>query len=260
MAVKALLTEKELRGARRALDDATEEMIKHAESLGIDTVFSRQAKYDESFFGIEKSRCYFGSLGTCCRQCVMGPCRIWNEDLPMIYRLSTPQLSKGTCGASVDTIVARNLLMMVARGTASHASHALHVASVLLKTAQNKTSYKIKEPEKLKSIAAKLKLDNVQGIENLAIQAASLAISDILSDESFMKFATSYCPANVGKALLGLGIVPGSVGRELLDESHETAMGVMTDPASFILHAARLGVADIASLILTLSHYYLKHS
>ncbi len=184
--VKTLLEEKELRTARRALDDATEEMIQHAESMGIDTVFTRQAKYDESFLGIEKSRCYFGSLGICCRQCAMGPCRIWDEELPMIYRQSAPKLDKGTCGASVDTIVARNLLMMVGRGTAAHASHARHVASALLKTAQNKTSYKIKEPEKLKSIAAKLHLD-AAGIENTAAAAASVAVSDIVGDENSMR-------------------------------------------------------------------------
>jgi len=36
----------------------------------------------------------------------------------------------------------------VARGTAAHSSHALHVSNALLKTAQNKTSYEIIEPEK----------------------------------------------------------------------------------------------------------------
>ncbi len=250
MTVKTLSAEKKLRSARRALDDATEEMIKHAESMGIDTVFNRQAKYDESFIGIEKSRCYFGSTGICCRQCAMGPCRIWNEDLPLIYKLSTPQLSKGTCGANVDTIVARNLLMMVARGTAAHASHALHVASALLKTSQNNSPYKIKEPEKLKSISAKLKL-NTSGIDNPAIQAASLAISDILGNESPMRFAASYCPANAGKTLQNLEAIPGSVGRELLNEGHETSMGTMADPTSLILQAVRLGVADIASLIIS---------
>ncbi|HEY9246166.1 MAG TPA: hypothetical protein VIO11_04890, partial [Candidatus Methanoperedens sp.] len=117
MAGKTLLAEKKQRCAMRALDDATEEMIRHAESLGIETVFGRQAKYDESFLGISRSRCYFGSTGVCCRQCAMGPCRIRLDDLPMLHRLTTPALDKGTCGASADTIVARNLLMMVARGT-----------------------------------------------------------------------------------------------------------------------------------------------
>ncbi len=251
MAVKSLSIEKQMRVARRALDDATEEMIKHAESLGIDTVFTRQAKYDESLLGIEKSRCYFGSLGICCRQCAMGPCRIWNEDLPMIYRQSAPRLSKGTCGASVDTIVARNLLMMVGRGTAAHASHAKHVAAALLKTAQNKTPYRIKQPEKLKSIASKLHLDAAQGIEDMAVALASAAISDIVGDDVSMKFAASYCPASVCKNLAGSGAIPGSVGSELLAEGHETSMGTMADPTSLILHAARLGVADMASLIIS---------
>ncbi len=251
MAAESLLTEKQMRSAKRALDDATEEMIKHAENQGIETVFTRQEKYDESLLDFGKSRCYFGSTGVCCRQCAMGPCRIWLDDLPMTYRLSTPRLDKGTCGASVDTIVARNLLMMVGRGTAAHASHAMHIASALLKTAQKKTSYKIKEPEKLMSIAAKLRLDNGQGVENTAISVASQALSDMVSDESQMKFATSYCPASTGENLKALGVIPGSVGAELLAEGHETSMGTMTDPASLILHAARLGVADIASLIIS---------
>lgn len=250
MVIKTFLTEKQLRSERKALDDDTEKMIRYAESKGIDTVFSRQAKYDESFLGIEKARCNFGSNGVCCRQCAMGPCRIWNEDISLIYKLTTPQLTKGTCGANVDTIVARNLLMMVARGTAAHASHALHVSNALRKTAQNKTSYNIKEPEKLRGIAAKLKLDTSNGVEKTAIEVASIANSDILGDESSMRFATSYCPASVGKNLLNLGVLPGSVGKELLEEGHETSMGTMTDPTSLILHAARLGVADIASLII----------
>jgi carbon-monoxide dehydrogenase catalytic subunit len=169
----------------------------------------------------------------------------------MIYRLSAPKLNKGTCGASVDTIVARNLLMMVGRGTAAHASHARHVASALLKTAQNKTSYRIKEPEKLISIASKLHLEAAQGLENTAIAAASMAISDIVGDEDSMKFATSYFPASVTKNLIGLGALPGSVGSELIAEVHETSMGTMADPTSLILHAAKLGVADMASLIIS---------
>jgi carbon-monoxide dehydrogenase catalytic subunit len=207
---------------RRALDDATEEMIQYTESMGIETIFSKRA-----------TSCKLGALGTCCRQCALGPCR-----------------DKGACGASVDTIVARNLLMMVGRGTAAHASHSLHAARVLLKTARNQTTYKIKEPEKLKAIAAKLKLDTSMGNEFIATQVASEAISDILGDKTSMRFV-SYFPDSVVKPLFDLGVIPGSVGEELLNEKHETCMGTMADPTSFILHAARLGVADMASLAIS---------
>lgn len=206
---------------RRALDNETEEMIKYTESKGIKTIFSDKSKC-----------CSLGTLGSCCRQCALGPCR-----------------GKGLCGANVDTIVARNLLMMVGRGTAAHASHSLHIASVLLKTARNETTYVIKEPEKLRSIAMRLKLDTSQGKENLAIQVASHAISDIVGDRNHMRFI-SYCPLSVIKDLFDLGVIPGSVGKEILEEKHETSMGTMADPTSLILHAARLGMADMASLII----------
>jgi carbon-monoxide dehydrogenase catalytic subunit len=237
---KTLLEEKKLRTNKRVLDEATEDMIKYTESLGIETIFSRQAKYDESFIGFEKSRCYFGSMGICCRQCAMGPCRIWHEDLPMVYRTSAPQLDKGTCGASADTIVARNLLMMVGRGTAAHASHALHIASALKGVNKENKNYEIREAGKLKSIATKLGTD----IDNVA----SFAISDIVGFENSMKFANYF---SNNKKLAELGVIPGSIGKELLSEGHETSMGTMTDPARLILHAARLGIADIASLIIS---------
>ena len=73
---------------------------------------------------------------------------------------------------------------------------------------------------------------------------ASLAIQDILSDGHSMIFAESYLPN------IACGMVPGSVGRELLEAGHETTMGTMADPTSLILHAARLGIADITSLII----------
>lgn len=221
----------------RTLDDSTEEMFKHAQSLGIETVFDKQAKY--SLHNNIKSKCHFGSNGVCCRQCMMGPCRI------------SERSNTGSCGANADTIVARNLLMMVSRGTAAHSSHALHIASTLLKTAHNPTSFKIKDPQKLVSIARKIKTDTSNGIENTAVLTASQAISDILSDKTTMKFAASYCPASVSENLQNLGVFPGSIGKELLDAGHETSMGTMTDPTALILHAARLGMADIASLIIS---------
>lgn len=246
--MKTLQHEKKLRTEKRALDDPTEEMIKHAEKLGIDTVFTRQAKYDGSSFGIEKTRCHFGASGICCKQCAMGPCRIWKDDLPLMQRLSAPQLEIGTCGASVDTIAARNLLMMVSRGTSAHASHALHVASTLHGTAQKGSQYRIKAPEKLRTIASNLGLDPSMELNDMATRAATIGTSDILGGEGSMKFASSYLPS--GETLEDLGLLPGSIGKELLEKGHETSMGTMADPATFVLHAARLGIADITSLIM----------
>lgn len=239
MSLSPLRIEQDLRSSKMAFDDATMEMIRRAETMGIDTIFTRQARYDETLAGVGKARCQFGLLGFCCRQCAMGPCRI------------LPKISKGTCGANKDTIIARNLLMMVARGTASHATHARHAASILLKTAQKKTSYEIKDIDKLNSIAEKINIDTSGGVENTAIQAANMAFSDIVSNKESMEFFTSYCPENVNSNLFEKGVIPGSVGNELLNEGLESSMGTMSDPTHFILQAIRLGLADITSLIIS---------
>jgi carbon-monoxide dehydrogenase catalytic subunit len=44
------------------------------------------------------SACLFGSGGTCCRHCNMGPCQIIDGVDDMI----------GVCGATADTVAARN--------------------------------------------------------------------------------------------------------------------------------------------------------
>ena len=217
---------------RRINDNETEDLVKHTRAMNIDV----------SFMTVEKNNtCYSGSNGVCCRQCLMGPCNTIFEK------------RKGVCGADVDTVVARNLLMMVGRGTAAHASHALHIALSLLKVAQNKTSYTIKDPEKLMSIAKKIGVTTSSAmlstngnsiIESTAIQVALLAIQDILGFGNSMIFTTSYLPS------LAFGTIPRSVGIELLEAGHETSMGTMADPTSLILHAARLGIADMTSLII----------
>jgi len=48
-----------------SIDAATQDMIRHAQSLGIDTIFDRA----------ESMRpCNIGIQGTCCKNCGMGPC------------------------------------------------------------------------------------------------------------------------------------------------------------------------------------------
>lgn len=225
------------------IDNETTEMIKHAEKLGIDTVFHRQSKSGGPSMCKDKSRCYFGTMGLCCRQCGMGPCRIREEDIKKSYKIN-----KGMCGASTDTIVARNLIMMVARGTSAHASHARHMALTLLKTSKNKTPYTIKEHGKLRAIAAKLNINETQSIEEVANAVSSIALSDILGSSEAMSFSTSYC--KTGNIHVEIKVIPRSIGLELLNEEHETSMGTMADPEMFFLHAARLGMADIASLII----------
>jgi carbon-monoxide dehydrogenase catalytic subunit len=49
------------------MDVATQQMIKRAQNLGIDTIFDR---------AVAMKPCNIGTQGICCKNCAMGPCRL----------------------------------------------------------------------------------------------------------------------------------------------------------------------------------------
>src|SRR3989344_6397521 len=65
--------------------------------------------------------CPIGKDGFCCKNCLMGPCRVLTKD------------QKGVCGASQDLIVARNILRFIAGGTSAHCGHSYHLLNYLNK-------------------------------------------------------------------------------------------------------------------------------
>ncbi|NTW13292.1 MAG: carbon monoxide dehydrogenase, partial [Anaerolineales bacterium] len=79
-------------------DPAAQQMLIRAEELGIGTAFTRADAM---------SPCNIGGAGMCCKQCGMGPCRL------------TKSGDVGVCGATLDTIQARNLTRAIAAGSAA---------------------------------------------------------------------------------------------------------------------------------------------
>ncbi len=88
--------------------------------------------------------------GICCKNCAMGPCRL---PLPK-GGIEGEDERKGLCGATANTIAARNFARMVAAGAAAHSDHGRSVAEVFLSVARKETDdYRIKDPIKLLAIA-----------------------------------------------------------------------------------------------------------
>ena len=123
----------------RSLDPATLHGLETAARQGIQTIWDR---YEEQL-----PQCGFGSLGVCCRMCLQGPCRIdpFGDGA-----------TKGICGATADTIVARNLARFIAGGTAAHSGHAKHLAHTLRKMADGQApDYSVRDEAKLLAVAAR---------------------------------------------------------------------------------------------------------
>ena len=91
-----------LRGKRsneeRSSDPAAQEMLIRADELGLNTAFSRAE---------EMVACNIGAAGMCCKNCGMGPCRLTKDG------------QVGVCGATIDTVQARNLIRGIAAGAAA---------------------------------------------------------------------------------------------------------------------------------------------
>ncbi len=129
-----------------SIDLGTQELQARAQKMGIDTVFDR---------AFSMKPCAIGIQGICCKNCSMGPCRL---PLPK-SGIEGEDTRKGLCGATANTIAARNFIRMIAGGASAHSDHGRCVAEVFLSAARKETeAYKIKDTQKLLSIAPYLAL------------------------------------------------------------------------------------------------------
>ena len=227
---------------KRSSDSTAQKVLKIAIENDYETVWERLA--------LQEPQCGFGLLGVCCRNCIMGPCRIdpFGEG---------PQ--KGVCGATADTIVARNLLRFIAAGAAAHSDHGRRPALLLKEVAEGKNKdYEIKDEEKLKNVAKRLGV-NIEGKDKyeIAKEVAEIALNDYGKQDSFpIRFLLSYAPKkliekykNLEEVLsekLGkkIGIIPRNIDREIVDIMHRTHIGVDNEPVSLIMQGVRASLGD----------------
>ena len=135
------------------IDPASQQMIARAQELGIDTCFDRAENLKP---------CNIGAQGICCKNCAMGPCRL---PLPK-GGIQGEDTRKGICGATANTIAARNFIRMIAGGAAAHSDHGRGVAEVFLSAARKENKdYKIKDPIKLKIVAEALGVDTTVDVD-----------------------------------------------------------------------------------------------
>ena len=183
--------------------------------------------------------CPIGVEESCCKICSMGPCRLPRS------KKGEHKDKRGVCGASIDTIVARNFARKVAAGTASHSDHAREVVETFLKTARGETQgFAIKDEIKLFEVALDF------GIEVEGKDVREIAIE--LGEKAFKEFGKQHGElVNVKKAPLKrqeiwkrLGVTPRGIDREIVEIMHRTHMGVDQDYRHILLQTMRCALAD----------------
>jgi len=223
-----------------SVDSATVKMIDHARKTGVETIFDRAETMKP---------CNIGIQGICCKMCSQGPCR-----LPMPKKgIEGKDTRKGLCGATPETIAARNFARMVAAGAAAHSDHGRGVAETFLAAARKETSdYTIKDPLKLLEIAKDFEVATqveVDGewkdrdIFEIAEEVGVKALGEWGRQEGEIYYAKR-APQARYDLWKKLDVVPRGIDREIVEIMHRTHMGVDQDYRNIVKQCSRAALAD----------------
>ncbi len=207
-----------------SIDPATQQMLIRADALGIGTAFSRAEAMPA---------CNIGSAGMCCKICGMGPCRLTKDG------------STGVCGATIDTIQARNFIRMIAAGAAAHSDHGRDMAFTLKATALGEAEgYTIRDVAKLRMVAAKYGIPiDKRSPNEIAVDLADLYIAQFGQQRGTLA-PTKRAPAKRQKLWAERGVMPRGVDREVVEALHRTHIGDDQDPIHILQHAVKVALSD----------------
>ncbi len=207
--------------------ESTMMMLQKAAEEGVETVFQRAA---------EMKPCPIGAESACCKHCAMGPCRLNPRD---------PYSKTGVCGATIDTIAARNFARMVVSGCASHTDHGMTMLDIFREVVNgNIKDYKIKDEVKLREVAKSIGIQ-VDGKDTL--QVARELYEELEKTytqvEGEIPFAKRVPPKTL-ETWRKYGIVPRGAMREIMELMHRTHMGVDQDYENIVHQCSRVALAD----------------
>ena len=215
------------KGSGRTIDPAASEMLEIASLDGVSTAFSRAE---------QMKPCPIGQDGACCRVCYMGPCRLVGKD---------PDSMTGICGATLPTIVARNLSRAVAGGSAAHSDHGRDLAMALLAAAKGEApSYEIKDVRKLVATATLMGVPvDGRSKEEIAADVATRALANFGQQTGEVIYAAR-APKKRQELWRRLGVIPRGIDREIVQSMHATHMGADQDADHILMQTVRTSLGD----------------
>jgi carbon-monoxide dehydrogenase catalytic subunit len=208
----------------KSVDPAAIQILSLAEEADITTAFSRAD---------EMKPCPIGADSMCCKICAMGPCRLVKDG------------QTGICGATIDTVVARNLARAIAAGAAAHSDHGRDLANTLRAVSQGHApDYQVRDPEKLMEMAEYLDVP-VDGkpILQLAGEVAEAALAEFGKSEGVVK-VLKRAPDKRQKVWQDQKIEPRNIDREVVEIFHRTHIGNDQEPEHILDAAMRCALAD----------------
>ncbi len=207
-----------------SIDPTAAEMLKIAEEEHIETAFSRSR---------EIKPCSTGATGGCCKLCAMGPCRLIGKH------------DRGVCGATRETVAARNFLRQVAAGTAAHSDHGRDVALTLRAIAKGEIEgATIADPVKLAKVAGNMGIEAAgKDVNQLALEVAECALAQFGQQTGELVFI-SRAPQKRQDLWRKYDVVPRGIDREIVEAMHRTAAGTDQNYETLLDDAIKCALAS----------------
>jgi len=174
----------------------------------------------------------------------MGPCRV---PLPK-GREETPeekQKRRGICGATAETIAARNFIRMVAGGAAAHSDHGRGVAELFLAVAKGEApGYEIRDEQKLLQVALDWDVEIGDRSNNeIAIDIGEKALAEFGKQEGEL-ITLRKAPLKRQELWRREGVAPRGIDREIVEIMHRTHIGVDQDYKNLLKQGVRASIGD----------------
>jgi carbon-monoxide dehydrogenase catalytic subunit len=202
-------------------------MLDIAAARGIETVFSRAASMKP---------CTVGAEGSCCKLCAMGPCRITGKG---------KDEKRGLCGATLETIAARNIARSIAGGAAAHSDHGRDVALMLKAIGEGEIEgFSIKDEVKLYKVATYMGIEtDGKSILEVARDVGDKALQQFGQQTGELVYIDR-APKKRQQLWRKLNVVPRGIDREIVELMHRTTPGVDQDYESILDASVRAALGD----------------
>ena len=218
-------------GKRISYHDSVLKVYERIKKDGVINIWDRFEQ--QGFGGVPDKRCPFCLKGARCDLCSNGPCR---ADASIDKR--------GVCGITADGMAMRMMLLRNIMGASTYHYHTEQTIKTLKATAEGKTPFKISEPEKLKSFAKRLGIDESGSESELAIRLCNFVKEDFNRPyDQPSKIVEALAPNERKETWKKLGIFPGGIYGEMMLSSSSCLTNVDGYYASLALKAMRLGIS-----------------
>ncbi|MFH2092493.1 MAG: anaerobic carbon-monoxide dehydrogenase catalytic subunit [Pseudomonadota bacterium] len=206
---------------------ATQQMLEKARRDGVTIALDR---------GYDMKPCPIGAESACCKHCYMGPCRLNPKD---------PYKKVGVCGATIDTIMARNFGRNVAAGSASHNDHGRHILGLFRGIIDGKIKdFVIDDTLKLERVAKSIGIE-VEGkdVKQVATELADELEKTFSNTGGEMPF-TRRAPKATRDLWRKNGIMPRGAMLEIMEMMSRTHIGCDQDYNNLMKQISRTALAD----------------